>query len=316
MKDPTPRAARRLMTWSLAPWERPVVLGDLQEEFRDISDAAGEQAARRWYWQQAAMSVWPNLLRRLRGDQRRRQLFGRGAWAIASGLLWTVMAAWRTGYWLVALPYFLVGAAIVLHSVFSKRVHVRYRWPWRTKDPAPQEFLVRPKSASLSDRDVLLTLGVPNVPLGLSGLALCRPRSPADAVAPSVVHANAPIIARTFTDAQSVRVLAIVNLTGGPARADVDVVDASGRVARSVPCPVTVGRLEQVVQSWDDIADEDPADHFGQVDVTVPLAGLASGAYRLRITADDGVASSRREETILVQPSLLNPSIDRAYGSR
>jgi hypothetical protein len=59
------------MRWSLAPWERAAVLGDLQEEARAIAAQSGERAARRWYWRQAVVSLWPNVVRRAKGDERR-----------------------------------------------------------------------------------------------------------------------------------------------------------------------------------------------------------------------------------------------------
>ena len=127
MKDESPRAARRLMRWSLAPWERPAVLGDLQEELRDISDVSGERSAQRWYWRQVAWSVWPNLLRRFRGDERRRDQFWHGVMRIASGAIWTLMPSWRspgTYAWLLGAPWFLLGAIAVCRSVFSPRVRM------------------------------------------------------------------------------------------------------------------------------------------------------------------------------------------------
>ena len=65
-----PRRAERLVRWSLAPWERKTVLGDLQEEFEELSHTQGAERARRWYWSQAIRSLWPNVLRRLHGDER------------------------------------------------------------------------------------------------------------------------------------------------------------------------------------------------------------------------------------------------------
>jgi len=63
------------MRWSLAPWERAAVLGDLQEEARAIAAEKGLRTARRWYWRQAIVSLWPNVLRRFKGDDRRREAF-------------------------------------------------------------------------------------------------------------------------------------------------------------------------------------------------------------------------------------------------
>jgi hypothetical protein len=71
MRDAIPVRAERLARWSLAPWERAAVLGDLQEEARAIAVTIGDRAARHWYWRQAVVSVWPNVLRRAKGDERR-----------------------------------------------------------------------------------------------------------------------------------------------------------------------------------------------------------------------------------------------------
>jgi hypothetical protein len=54
------------MRWSLAPDERPAVLGDLEEEFALIAAERGELAARRWYLRQVLTSVVPNAVRRAR----------------------------------------------------------------------------------------------------------------------------------------------------------------------------------------------------------------------------------------------------------
>ena len=70
-----PARAERLVRWTLAPWERAAVLGDLQEEFRALEHADGAAAARRWYWRQALVSIWPNVIRRLKGDEERLKEF-------------------------------------------------------------------------------------------------------------------------------------------------------------------------------------------------------------------------------------------------
>src|SRR6516165_10521728 len=75
MTDHIPPRAERLVRWSLAPWERHAILGDLQEEAGTIAATNGGLAARRWYWRQAIWSVWPNVVRRLKGDERRLQAF-------------------------------------------------------------------------------------------------------------------------------------------------------------------------------------------------------------------------------------------------
>jgi hypothetical protein len=72
-----PRAAERLLRWSLADDERDAVLGDLHEEFAVISRLRPAHAVR-WYWSQAALSVGPNLVRRIRrrtADARRSETY-------------------------------------------------------------------------------------------------------------------------------------------------------------------------------------------------------------------------------------------------
>ena len=65
-----PPRAERIVRWSLAPWERAAILGDLHEEARAIAAAHGAQAAQRWYWRQTLVSVWPNVWRRVRASLR------------------------------------------------------------------------------------------------------------------------------------------------------------------------------------------------------------------------------------------------------
>jgi hypothetical protein len=70
--NPVPHRAERLMGWSLAPWERAAVLGDLEEEAQAIADSHGEDAARQWYWRQTALSVVPNVARWVRSNLKQR----------------------------------------------------------------------------------------------------------------------------------------------------------------------------------------------------------------------------------------------------
>ena len=361
--DP-PRRAERLARWSLAPWERPAVLGDLQEEFRDLSDMAGVSVARRWYWRQSIVSIWPNLLRRLRGDECRRHLCGQGVSYVAVGLLMIAQESLLPrgrgpDSWMCGAVWMLSGAISVVDSLVRKRtsmpalkikvlrilcclaisggvlisalwpqlmlqhttqstwtflslVFMIRLWPWWPTDPPPEEILVRSKADPDQNPEGLLAFDVPNVPLGLSGLVLCHaPARADDGAAPRAVHREEPTIDRAFTGVDAVRVCAVVNLVRPRARAIVDVVDSGGQVARTVRIPVSVGPLEQVVTVWDDIAADDPAEHFGQIDVTLPLADLAPGSYRLRVTAADATHTSQREEPIVVRV-LREPSGERS----
>ena len=345
-----PARAERLVKWSLAPWERSAVMGDLQEEFRDLVVTAGEPAARHWYWRQAVASTWPNLRRRLQGDDARETLWSCGMQSFASGcvmlaggllprtishhldsliigtawignglitiaqslfrrrvvapawqaraLLWffliTNLVIFFAPMWLPAPPYQTLPA--ILGTWFALQL-----WPWWPADPPPREFLVGRKADSEQDTGAFLTITVPNAPLALSGLVLMRAAADAVVAAPRPVRRGDPTIDRAFTPADAVRVCAIVNLTGPAAHATVDVVDARGRIARTVETTAASGALEQVVRRWDDIADHDRAEHFGQVDVTLPLANLAPGAYRLRVTATDSTHTIQREEAIVVR---------------
>jgi hypothetical protein len=173
-------------------------------------------------------------------------------------------------------------------------------WPWWPADPPPTEFLVGPKADPDRDPHGFLTITVSNAPLAVSGLVLVRaPGAVVGAARP--VRLGEPTIDRTFAPGDAVRVCAVVNLIGPVAQATVDVVDAGGRIARTLQTTASAGALEQVVRRWDEVADHDPADHFGQVDVTLPLAGLAPGPYRLRVTATDATNTVQREEEIVVR---------------
>jgi hypothetical protein len=356
MNEPNPpQRAERLVKWSLAPWERPAVMGDLQEEFRDLAEAAGEPAAQRWYWRQAIRSLWPNFMRRLRADDRRRSRWWASIASMANGCLMLGLGLtastlanptrdpFRSPF--VGVAWIVLGAIGATQSVFRKRLKAPVSqaravgayavltmsgcfvgalllpspprstemvllvglsaielWPWWPPDPPPAEYLVGRRADPDQDPAELLTITVPNVPLGMSGLVLLH--APAGATvdtAPRPIRRSAPTLDRTFTLTDAVRVCAVVNLAGPSAQATVDVVDAAGRIAQTVQTTVGAGSLEQVVKKWDEIVDDDPAEHFGQVDVTLPLAGLAPGPYCLRLTATDAAHTSRQEESIVVR---------------
>jgi predicted permease len=65
-----PRAAERLMAWSLPRADREAILGDLLEEFATLAAQAGSSHASRWYWRQTRRSLFPNLRRRLTNGER------------------------------------------------------------------------------------------------------------------------------------------------------------------------------------------------------------------------------------------------------
>jgi hypothetical protein len=173
----------------------------------------------------------------------------------------------------------------------------------RSRTPSFGEFVVRHKVTPELEREALLAVSVPNKPLGLSGLVFCRKRA-GDSIpeSPAPLHVYDPIIDRTFTQVQSIRVCAVANLhdTHAEPHATIEVVGSNGRTVKSVRASLDVGGLEQISESWSDFADNDPAEHFGQIDVTLPLADVPPGSYALRVTAEDGAQASQREEPIVV----------------
>lgn len=120
------RRAERLMRWSLAPWERSAVLGDLEEERREIEERSGNSAARRWYWRQVIRSLWPNLVRRLRGDERRLAQVKGTSYFFVFGALYLEMA--RSGEdsstyrWTMGVLMMGAGLSGVLSAILRRRL--------------------------------------------------------------------------------------------------------------------------------------------------------------------------------------------------
>jgi hypothetical protein len=118
-----PRRAERILDWSLTDAERGAVMGDMQEEFADLAQRLGPAVARRWYWRQTVVSVWPNLLRRWRGDARRRKRF---YWGLAKmlfglpGLLLTLSAP-RPFQWVGGAGFLLYGASDIARAFAQRR---------------------------------------------------------------------------------------------------------------------------------------------------------------------------------------------------
>ena len=289
------------MKWSLAPWERPAILGDLNEEFQDLVERKGLAAARRWFWQQALRSTWPNLTRRLRGDQHRLIM-----WILAASLMLydslfskrlrgrTVSnhlqnrrqkIVWSVGYVAVMVALATIADALDLNEAQLATgtivfLLVLFAWPRRAR--TAKEFTVRHKLTADVEREALLAVTVPNVPLGLSELVLSRgavgePGTP--------MHAYDEAPDDEFSNGESVRVYAVANLSADvSAVALVELIDSDRRVVRSIKVAIVRGALEQTSDNWSDFADNDPADHFGQIDVKLALAGLAPGVYRVRMS--------------------------------
>ena len=349
MNGRLPRRAERLASWSLAPWERVAVLGDLAEEFHEIQATRGERAAHRWYWRQTIASIWPNVLRRLKGDERRRKQLANSGWNMAWASFMVVLSDGSSTIewfgispavlWLTLLFTSALGAA---QALFSERVQMlrsqlKIRrlvaaaglafvvfvvvptsaasrwimawgaivlflealrlWPRWRPDAPPTEIVVGVRTESPApDRPQVLTK-VPNIPLGLSDLVLCRPTRTSG---PGVAWLDQSTIQRTFGESQSFRVCGVVNVGNRPAAATVDLVDSTGRVARHLDAPIDAGALAAVPRTWDDLVDVDPADHFGTIDATVELRALEAGRYSVRLTVTDGERTSVRAEPIVV----------------
>jgi hypothetical protein len=170
-------------------------------------------------------------------------------------------------------------------------------WPRWSPDPPAAELAVGVNGGSLAPDHARAVTSVPNVRLGMSDLILCRDSTSADARSTWECE---PTIQRTFRESQSFRLCAAVNLGDHPASAGVDLVDASGRVARHLDAPVVVGALTAIPRNGDDLIDAEPADHFGQIDVTVDLHGLRPGHYAVRLTLTAGAHTSVKAEPIVV----------------
>jgi hypothetical protein len=173
---------------------------------------------------------------------------------------------------------------------------LRFWRRWRPDDP-PAEFAVGIKSLTPAPGQPHVVTTVPNSPLGLSDLVLCRPSTGSGARA---VWTDESTIQRTFSQTEAFRVCAAVNVGDRPASAAVDVVDASGRTARHLDAKVVVGGLAAVPRSWDDLVEADPPDHFGRLDATVDLRDLVPGRYTVRLTVTDGEQLSARVEPITI----------------
>ncbi len=342
-----PRLAEQLVRWSLAPEERPAVLGDLAEEFAEERQHAGDRAARRWYWYQTITSVGPNVVRRIRNDEEKRVQRFLTTWLTG---LWVVPRAWdywhspisgwlafgayglllivlgrikptaaqarflgRTGFGLLAawlvwglLPapqqalevrYLFVPLAAVFLSALLWR-----RWP---PDPPPAELFVRPKPAPDQDPRLLLGVTVPNVALGLSGLVVTRVTPGATVQAPqstrpAVLYLE-PTIDREFDRTMTLRFYAAIKTSAAPVRVTCDVLDRAGHSIRTLTPRVEFNNFERLAKPWDVKPAEATVPHIGRIDLTLSLADLVPGDYRVRLTTTDGTNASQQEERITVR---------------
>ncbi len=284
MSHEPPRLAERLLTWSLSPDERAAVLGDLAEEFSERTDWTNSSAARRWYWRQALTSIPPNALRRLRHAGGARLA---PAW-IGTILLWD---AWKIrSVPPVSLPIALLGAWSLI-SVISRL---------RPSAP-PAELFVRAKANGERDPRTSLTISVPNEPLAMSGLVLSRVSARTESSGHCGVRFYDPTIDRAFDRHTSLRVYAAVRTSGALPRVTCDVLDADGNGVRSFSPQVAFNDFERVTSPWDVKPAEDPAPHVGSIDLTLPLADLLPGDYRVRLTTTDGTNAVAREQRITVR---------------
>jgi hypothetical protein len=171
-------------------------------------------------------------------------------------------------------------------------------WPWRPADVPEPEVSVERRHDLADLTQPALTVAVPNVPLGLSGLIFYRGGDPASASA-SFVGLD-PTIDRTFLADEPLFVSAVVNDGQGDIRSQLTLLDAAGRTIHTTDMQITKNALQQRIQSWDDVADDDPATHFARLDAKLDLAGLASGPYRIVLTVQDATGTSERDDTIRV----------------
>jgi hypothetical protein len=174
---------------------------------------------------------------------------------------------------------------------------VSYQIPL-TLDLAPGKYQLRASATSArlgKGGSVYLTIEVPDFAkeaLTIAGLTLGyadgervpvadipKQRSRRDARAPF-----APSLDRTFTPADTLRLYF--------------------EVARRNPAAVVQTKVE-ILDAQDDVRAwvdrEIPANDSGRVDVRLPLGTLAPGAFRLRVTADDGANTAARDVGIVIQ---------------
>lgn len=343
MSAPVPPRAERLLRWSLSPLERPAILGDLQEEHTALAQVKGAKSADQWYWRQVLRSIAPSLWRRLQADRRREARFRTGLWLVAGGvasvlpgllfnskvsLFWTCYGVLGAGQVVAALlhkrldppprqrrveKWLFVGIGVTWLVVANSGLISPNRFGWivfglmialalwpRLPAEVGAEVRVQPKDGSDLGPPVW-SLELPTESLGLSGLVLNR-----ELHSTSLHAARLPqvTIQRTFAPSDRVRVRAAVNLAGREERASIELLDREGKQVWQAPTPLITGKLVEVPASLDDLADRDPADHFGLIDEALPLADLAPGSYRIRVTvANDIFQASSADEVITIAPS-------------
>ena len=180
-------------------------------------------------------------------------------------------------------------------------------WPRWPADPPPREFFVRQKPAPDEDPWNRLTVVVPNDPLALSGLVVTR--TPANGTVSAVpIYREQPTIDRTFDRATTLRFYAAIKTSGASPRVTCDVLDDSGAVVRSWSPVVHFGDLVRIAKPWARESLPEALPGIGRIDLTLPLADLEPGAYRIRLTTTDGTHTAQQEERIAVRGNLKEPS--------
>ncbi len=216
-------------------------------------------------------------------------------------------AIWADSFW----PRLGPVAGVVLDLVIAFKVGVELwpRWPRDAMATAPGEFLVRMTTDANVGRRHRITIAAPNRPLGLSSLVLSAERSTADHwLAALGARFGAPTLRRTFMPEDTVRVYAAVNDIESSAHAVMDVIDGHGRICQTAPGEITTTGLERVIQRTDGDDDdiesllERHPNNFARVELTLPLAHLEPGLYRLRLTMRDADHSSLQQDEFVVTP--------------
>jgi hypothetical protein len=182
---------------------------------------------------------------------------------------------------------------------------VRY-WPWWPKDaapmiPPPAEFRVTWPRESDESEWTWLTVGVPNAPLGLSGLVLSR----SDATSTESrewVRAQEPTIDRTFTNSETLVVNAAFRGDGTSMAARIDLVDGAGQIVRSVTPVVTADRLAVLpAPGLESVADVQK--QVNAISAKLPLGDLAAGPYSICLTIVGANGTAHNAERVIVAPA-------------
>ena len=152
---------------------------------------------------------------------------------------------------------------------------------------------------------MLLSVTVPNVALALSGLVVTRvPPTKSvraeDGIQPGVLYQE-PTIDREFDQTTQLRIYAAMKTSGAPVRVTCEVLDGTDRPVRSLSPAVDFNDFERLAKPWDVKPAEHIAPNIGRIDLTLALAALAPGPYRIRLTTTDGTHAAQQEERITVR---------------